>query len=50
MRLRQVIGVKANGFTLECEMENGELFRYDMSFVLKEEGPHGCTFKRSKFF
>ena len=50
MRLRQIIGVKVNKFTLECEMENGELFNYDMSFVLKEEGPMVTPLKDQSFF
>ena len=40
MELRQIVDVKANDdFTLECEMENGEIFKYDMSFILERKGP-----------
>ena len=37
--IREIISVKANDdFTLECEMENGEVYEYDMSFLLNREG------------
>ena len=37
--IREVIGVKANDdFTLECEMENGEVFLYDLSSVKEATG------------
>ncbi|MCY4523420.1 MAG: DUF2442 domain-containing protein [Halobacteriovoraceae bacterium] len=37
--IRKILDVKANDdFTLECEMENGEIYKYDMSFVHKESG------------
>ncbi len=38
MRLRKIIRAKARDFFIECEMENGEVYEYDMSFVLEEEG------------
>ena len=38
MRLRKIIKAKAKNFFVECEMENGEVYEYDMSFVLEEEG------------
>ena len=32
--IRDIVAVKAfDDFTLECEMDNGEVYRYDMSFV-----------------
>ena len=37
--IRTIVEVKAmDDFTLECEMENGEVYRYDMSFINKENG------------
>ena len=37
--IRKVLDVKANDdFTLECEMENGEIYLYDMSFILSRAG------------
>ena len=36
---RKIFEVKANDdFSLECEMENGEIFIYDMSFINTETG------------
>lgn len=37
--IRTIVAVCAmDDFTLECEMENGECYRYDMSFVKQEKG------------
>ena len=37
--IREIVEVRANDdFTLECEMENGEIYLYDMSFINTEEG------------
>lgn len=37
--IRKLLDLKANDdFTLECEMENGEIFKYDISSVKKEKG------------
>ena len=37
--LRRIYDVKANdNFTLECEMENGEVYLYDMSYIHKKTG------------
>ena len=37
--IRKLLEVKANsGFTLECEMENGEVYLYDMSYLNNYEG------------
>ena len=39
IELREVVNVKANdNFTLECEMENGEVYKYDMSYLKKSTG------------
>ena len=37
--IREVVEVIArDDFTLECEMENGDVYEYDMSFILSREG------------
>ena len=37
--IREILDVRANDdFTLECEMDNGEVYLYDMSFVNKLDG------------
>ena len=39
IEVRKIIDVKANdNFTLDCEMENGEIYLYDMSFINTESG------------
>ena len=38
MRVRKIIKARAKDFLIECEMENGEIYEYDMSFVLEETG------------
>ena len=36
---REIVGVKArDDFSLECEMENGEVYKYDMSFINEKDG------------
>ena len=38
--IREIMEVQANDdFTLECEMENGEVYLYDMSFIHNKCGP-----------
>ena len=37
--IRKILDVTANdNFSLTCEMENGEIYLYDMSFLKEEEG------------
>ena len=37
--IRNILEVKGNDdFTLECEMENGEIYLYDMSFLKNYAG------------
>ena len=37
--IRDIVDVKPmDNFTLECEMENGDVYRYDMSFVKERTG------------
>ena len=39
IELREIIEVKANeDFTLECEMENGDVYLYDMTSIKNEHG------------
>ena len=45
--IRKLLDLKTNDdCTLECEMANGEIYLYDMSFVKKEEGEMVEPFKR----
>ena len=49
--IRKVLEVKANDdFTLECEMENGEVYLYDMSFVRNGGGPMARPLNKIIFF
>ena len=49
--IRKIIDVKAmDNFTLECEMENGEIYRYDMSFILTDNAPMIEPLKNIDFF
>ena len=51
IELRKIVQVKANDdYTLECEMENGEVYLYDMSFVCEEKGEILIPFKSINFF
>ena len=37
--IRKLLDLKVyDDFTIECEMENGEVYKYDISFVQKEDG------------
>ena len=37
--IREIVKVMPrDNFSLECEMENGEVYEYDMSFINEEEG------------
>lgn len=37
--MRKIIKVIPQNFALRCEMDNGEIFLYDMSFVNSESSP-----------
>ena len=51
IELREVVKVKANDdFTLECEMENGEIFLYDMSSIKNEDGEMIEPLKKIGYF
>ena len=36
--MRKILTVKSQNFILECEMENGDIYHYDMSFIKKSTG------------
>ena len=49
--IRKVFEVKANDdFTIDCEMENGEVYRYDMSFIQTDKGIMAQPLKDIDFF
>ncbi|MCY4523890.1 MAG: DUF2442 domain-containing protein [Halobacteriovoraceae bacterium] len=49
--IRKVLEVKANDdFTLECEMENGEVYLYDMSFIHEKDWPMTRPLRKLSFF
>ena len=48
--MRKIINVKALYFILECEMENGEVFQYDMNYVKSENSPMISPLKDLDFF
>ena len=49
--IRKVLEVKAmDDFTLECEMENGEIYKYDMSFVHEKDWPVTQPLRDIAFF
>ena len=50
-RIRRILEVKANDdFTLECEMENGEFYLYDMFFINTTEGEVTKPLKNIRMF
>ena len=50
-RIRTILEVKANDdFTLECEMENGEIYLYDMKFVNTNDWPMIQPLRNIEFF
>ena len=50
MRLRKIIKAKAKNFFIECEMENGEVYKYDMSFVFDSNGSMVKPLRKIGFF
>ena len=51
MTIRKVMNAKTNDdFTLECEMENGEVFLYDMNFIHDSNGEMAQPLKELSFF
>ena len=51
IKLRRVKKVMAmNDFTLECEMENREVYKYDMSSIKNENGEMVEPLKKINYF
>ena len=49
--LREILVVKAmDNYRLECEMENGEVYLYDMSFLKNEQGTMIRPLKKIDYF
>ena len=49
--IRKLLDLKANDdYTLECEMENGEIYLYDMSSIKNEDGEMVEPLKDIKYF
>ena len=49
--IQRIIDVKAmNNFILECEMESGEIYKYDMSFILEDNATMIKPLKNIDFF
>ena len=51
IKIRKIVSVAArDNFVLECVMENGEVFSYDMSFLKNENGEMVIPLKKPDFF
>ena len=51
IKIRKIARIKAkDDFMLECLMENGEVFSYDMSFLKRENGEMAIPLKDPGFF
>ena len=49
--IRKIVDVKPmDDFFLECEMENGEVYKYDMSFILTDNATMIEPLKKIDFF
>ncbi|MCJ8277206.1 MAG: DUF2442 domain-containing protein [Bdellovibrionales bacterium] len=48
--MRKILSVKSQNFILECEMENGDIYTYDMSFIKNESGTMIEPLKKESFF
>ena len=48
--MKKIIRVEALEHFLECEMDNGDTFKFDMSFVLKSEGEMVQALRDLSFF
>ena len=49
--IRKIIDVKTtDDYSLICEMENGEIFKYDMSYLKTAPGPMPAPLKELNFF
>ena len=51
IEIRKIFEVKVIGdFLLECTMENGEVYHYDMSFVNQENGEMVIPLRKKDLF
>ena len=51
MEIRRIISATIiSDFIVRCEMKNGEVFDYDMSFVHRKEGPLFVQLRNPGFF
>ena len=51
IELIDVVSVQANDdYSLDCEMENGEIYHYDMSFIQEKKGEIFIPLKSINFF
>jgi hypothetical protein len=48
--MKKIIRVEAFEHYLECEIDNGDIFRFDMSYVLSSEGEMIQHLKDLSFF
>ena len=49
--LREIVEVvTTDDFVLDCKMENGEIYRYDMSFVKEKSGALMVPLRDATFF
>ena len=51
VKKREIMKVKANDdFTLECEMDNGEIYKFNMSYIHEDEGEDVFPLRDINFF
>ena len=51
IQLRKILKIHSiNNFIVECEMENGEIYRYDMSYIHEKNGEMVLPLKDGLFF
>ena len=48
--MKKIIKVEAFEHYLECEIDNGDVFRFDMTFILKSEGEMTQALKDLSFY
>lgn len=48
--MRKILSVKAFDFFVHCEMENGDIYKYDMSFIHNDCSPMFAPLKQLKEF
>ena len=51
IKIRRIVDVRAaEGFTLRCEMENGDVYKYDMLNITEGPGPMVLPLREFYFF